>query len=104
MENNGQNQKSDLHEIIDKEIFNNGGEWTSDPNCEGATGMTMFDMPNSEDNLISVLLPMNNIKNIGAHSIVEIRSRSKGNGGDGKIYRGIVVAGPWSNLSSQFSR
>ena len=95
MENNGQTQKSDLHDIIDKEILNNGGEWASDPNCEGATGMTMFDMPNSQDNLISVLLPMNNIQNIGAHSIVEIRSRSKGNGGDGKIYRGIVVAGPF---------
>lgn len=95
MDNNGATQKSDLHEIIDKEILNNGGEWASDPNCEGATGMTMFDMPNSQDNLISVLLPMNNIKNIGAHSIVEIRSRSKPNGGDGKIYRGIVVAGPF---------
>lgn len=95
MENNGQTQKSDLHEIIEKEILNNGGEWASDPNCDGATGMTMFDMPNSQDNLISVLLPMNNIKNIGAHSIVEIRSRSNGNGGDGKVYRGIVVAGPF---------
>lgn len=95
MESNGQRQQSDLHEIIDKEILNNGGEWASDPNCEGATGMTMFDLPNSQDNLISVLLPMNNIKNIGAHSIVEIRSRSTANGGDGKIYRGIVVAGPF---------
>lgn len=92
MDNNG---KSDLHDIIDKEILNNGGEWANDPNCEGSDGMTMFDLPNSQDNLISVLLPMNNIRNIGAHSIVEIRSRSKANGGDGKIYRGIVVAGPF---------
>ncbi|MCB0489879.1 MAG: ATP-binding protein [Cyclobacteriaceae bacterium] len=95
MENNGQPRQSELHEIIDKEILNNGGEWASDPNCEGATGMTMFDLPNSQDNLISVLLPMNKIKDIGAHSIVEIRSRSTANGGDGKIYRGIVVAGPF---------
>lgn len=92
MDNNG---KSDLHDIIDKEILNNGGEWANDPNCEGSDGMTMFDLPNSQDNLISVLLPMSNIRNIGAHSIVEIRSRSKANGGDGKIYRGIVVAGPF---------
>lgn len=92
MDNNG---KSDLHDIIDKEILNNGGEWANDPNCEGSDGMTMFDLPQSQDNLISVLLPMNNIRNIGAHSIVEIRSRSKANGGDGKIYRGIVVAGPF---------
>ena len=81
--------------IIEKEIFNNGGEGTTDPNLEGAAGVTMFDMPNSEDNLITVLLPLKNIRNIGAHSIVEIRSRSKENGGDGKIYRGIVVAGPF---------
>ena len=95
METNRQTQKTALHEIIDKEILNNGGEWSTDTNCEGADGMTMFDLPNSQDNLISVLLPMNNIRNIGAHSIVEIRSRSKANGGDGKIYRGIVVAGPF---------
>ena len=95
MDTNRQTQKTALHEIIDKEILNNGGEWSTDTNCEGADGMTMFDLPNSQDNLISVLLPMNNIRNIGAHSIVEIRSRSKANGGDGKIYRGIVVAGPF---------
>src|SRR5260221_5868121 len=95
MENNGQSEKSDLHDIIDREILNNGGEWTNDPNCEGAEGMTMFDLPNSQDNLISVLLPVNKIKSIGAHSIVEIRSRSIANGGDGKKYRGIVVAGPF---------
>mgnify|MGYP001063823164 CR=1 FL=1 len=95
MNNNDLTQKSDLHDIIDREILNNGGEWANDPNCEGSDGMTMFDLPNNQDNLISILLPMNNIRNIGAHSIVEIRSRSKANGGDGKIYRGIVVAGPF---------
>jgi DNA helicase HerA-like ATPase len=90
-----ENQKTDLHEIIEKEIINNGGEGLADRNMEGADGVTMFDMPNSEDNLITVLLTLKNIKKIGAHSIVEIRSRSKENGGDGKIYRGIVVAGPF---------
>lgn len=95
MDTNVQTQKNDLHEIIEKEIFNNGGEGAADPNLEGAAGVTMFDMPNSEDNLVTVLLPLKNIRNIGAHSIVEIKSRSKENGGDGKIYRGIVVAGPF---------
>src|SRR5688500_1446840 len=90
-----EDQKTDLHEIIEQEIINNGGEGLPDTNMEGADGVTMFDMPNSEDNLITVLLSMKNIKKIGAHSIVEIRSRSKENGGDGKIYRGIVVAGPF---------
>ena len=57
--------------------------------------MTMFDLPNSEDNLITVLIPKNHIRQIGAHSIVEIRSRTTENEGDGRIYRGIVVAGPF---------
>lgn len=95
MENNGQTQQPDLREVIDEEILRNGGEWSLDPNCEGAHGTTMFDLPNSEDNLLSVLISKDNIKSIGAHSIVEIRSRSKDNGGDGKVYRGIVVAGPF---------
>ncbi len=95
MENNGQAQNSDLQEVIDDEILLNGGEWSLDPNCEGAHGTTMFDLPNSQDNLISILISLGNIKSIGAHSIVEIRSRSAENGGDGKVYRGIVVAGPF---------
>src|SRR5436189_5973496 len=95
MKKDEQAQKETLHDVIDSEILNNGGEWTNDPNCVGADGMTMFDLPNSQDNLISVLLPTNNIKNVGAHSIVEIRSRSKNNGGDEKVYRGIVVVGPF---------
>lgn len=80
---------------IDNEIEKNGGEWAEDVNCKGADGMTMFDVAGSEDNLITVLLPKKNIRNIGAHSLVEIRSRIKENGGDGRIYRGIVVAGPF---------
>lgn len=80
---------------LDREIQNNGGERKIDENCVNADGMTMFDLPGSQDNLISVLLPKNNIRNIGAQSMVEIRSRTKENGGDGRKYRGIVVAGPF---------
>lgn len=90
--NNGQ---TDLLDALSKEIERNGGEWAEDPNCKGADGMTMFDMPNSQDNLLTVLLPKKNIRNVGAHSLVEIRSRAKENGGDGRKYRGIVVAGPF---------
>jgi hypothetical protein len=93
--NHIQDEKAILDDLLNGEIERNGGEWSQDPNCKDADGMTMFDMPNSEDNLITVLLPRKNIRNIGAHSLVEIRSRDKENGGDGKIYRGIVVAGPF---------
>lgn len=89
------NKQSDLFSLLTDEILFNGGEWEDDANCIGAIGMTMFDLPNSEDNLITVLIPKNHVREIGAHSIVEIRSRTKENEGDGRIYRGIVVAGPF---------
>jgi uncharacterized protein len=88
-------QQDELSNILNEEIQNNGGEWKEDTNCIGADGMTMFDMRGSQDNLITILLPKKNIRNIGAHSLVEIRSRTTSNGGDGRIYRGIVVAGPF---------
>lgn len=89
------NNEQTLREIVESEIAQNGGEGVADSNLDTCDGVTMFDMPNSEDNLVTVLLPLKNIKKIGAHSIVEIRSRSKESGGDGKFYRGIVVAGPF---------
>jgi len=95
METKNNNNYSDLFTAITDEIISNGGEWEDDANCVGAIGMTMFDLPNSEDNLITVLIPKNHIRQIGAHSIIEIRSRTTENEGDGRIYRGIVVAGPF---------
>lgn len=95
METNNNAKQTNLFTMIDEEIILNGGEWKDDENCIGAIGMTMFDLPNSEDNLITVLIPKKHIRSIGAHSIVEIRSRTKENEGDGRIYRGIVVAGPF---------
>ena len=97
MKNINQNTEpeNDINNILTAEINKNGGEWAEDPNCVGADGMTMFDSPSSKDNLITVLLPKKNIRNIGAHSIVEIRSRTKENEGDGRIYRAIVVSGPF---------
>lgn len=89
------NSTDEFEAMLDKEIANNGGEVTIDANCIDCTGMTMFDVPGSEDNLITVLLPKDKIRSIGAHSLVEIRSRSKENGGDGRTYRGTVVAGPF---------
>ena len=95
METNNNSGQIDLFTLLEHEIAANGGEWKNDENCEGAIGMTMFDLPNSEDNLITVLIPKKHIREIGAHSIVEIRSRTDKNDGDGRIYRGIVIAGPF---------
>lgn len=86
---------NDFDAMLDQEIKSNGGEIAIDKNCIDCTGMTMFDTPGSEDNLITVLLPKDKIRSIGAHSLVEIKSRTKENGGDGRTYRGIVVAGPF---------
>lgn len=98
MENENLNTNStpnDFATILNQEIESNGGEVAIDTNCIDCTGMTMFDAPGSEDNLITVLLPKDKIRSIGAHSLVEIKSRTKENGGDGRTYRGIVVAGPF---------
>lgn len=94
METESTGTQKDLFSV-DDEISRNGGEWQDDPSCKGAIGMTMFDLPGSQDNLLTVLLPKKNIRKIGAHSIVEIRSRARDNNGDNRTYRGIVVAGPF---------
>jgi len=92
-------EKSDnqlnMNDLLDKEISQNGGEWKEDANSIGKHGTTMFDLPNSQDDLITILLPKNNIRDIGAHSLVKIGSRTEENGGDGREYLGIVVSGPF---------
>ncbi|GAK61109.1 hypothetical protein U27_01007 [Candidatus Vecturithrix granuli] len=82
-------------ESLAREIESAGGEYQEDPAFEGSVGITMFDVPNSKDNVLSVLVPFKDVRNIPSQSIVEIRSRSRDNGGDGRVYRGVVVEGPF---------
>lgn len=62
----------------------------------GAAGSTMFDMPASRDNTLTVLLPHDQIGKVPAQSLVRIKSRPKEKGGDGRQYLGAVVQGPFA--------
>jgi DNA helicase HerA-like ATPase len=60
------------------------------PDSGGAVGRTMFDLPNSEDHALVVLLPQERLQELPSQSLVRIRS------GDRRSYLGIVVAGPFA--------
>src|SRR5262249_22831852 len=50
----------------------------------------MFDLPGSEDNTLTVLLPREHAQQAPSQSLVRIKSR------DGRKYLGIVTAGPFA--------
>lgn len=77
-------------EKLDKEIEENGGPLKEDPRFEGSVGRNMFDLPNSKDNLVSVLIPLEDIQKIPIQSLVRIKSIQ-----DDRVYLGIVVGGPF---------
>ncbi|HEV2528990.1 MAG TPA: ATP-binding protein [Thermomicrobiales bacterium] len=56
----------------------------------GVVGHTMYDLPNSEDGTVTVLLPRDNIPLTPSQSLVRIIS------GDKRVYLGLVVAGPFA--------
>jgi hypothetical protein len=81
----------DVLEQLDRDVERAGGEWQEPVEYIGAVGRTMFDLPNSEDNTITVLVPGNEISKMPSQALVRIRSVW-----DGRIYRGIVVKGPFA--------
>ncbi|MEA2573006.1 MAG: hypothetical protein QOH93_304, partial [Chloroflexia bacterium] len=82
---------SDILEQLDQDIAASGGEWQEPEEYLGAVGRTMFDLPTSEDNTVTVLLPREEIGRVPSQSIVRVRSV-----GDGRVYLGIVVKGPFA--------
>ncbi len=65
-----------------------------EPLPAGAIGATMFDLPGSEDGAVTVLLPQEHAQKAPSQSLVRIKSR------DGKVYLGIVTAGPFAEPDS----
>jgi DNA helicase HerA-like ATPase len=61
-----------------------------------AAGRTMFDVPGSRDNTLTVLLPADAIGRVPAQALVRILSRPADTGGDGRQYLGAVVQGPFA--------
>jgi hypothetical protein len=65
--------------------------WEENEEDRDSVGRTMFDVPGSKDNTITVLLPKQCVNRVPAQSLVRIESRS-----DGRTYLGIVTAGPFA--------
>ncbi len=81
----------DLLRQVREDVARAGGELPAEPERVGAIGATMFDLPGSEDNSVTVLLPQESAQRAAAQSLVRIASR-----GDGRVYLGIVTAGPFA--------
>src|SRR5262245_25241102 len=80
----------DLLRQVEQDVALAGGELTPDPDRAGAIGATMFDLPGSQDNTVTVLLPREHAQRAPSQSLVRIKS------GDGRTYLGIVTAGPFA--------
>jgi DNA helicase HerA-like ATPase len=82
----------DALERIEAEIEEAGGEWQEAPEYAGSVGRTMYDLPNSEDNAVVVLLPREHIQRLPSQQLARIKSLE-----DGRTYVGIVVKGPFAD-------
>src|SRR4051812_21117667 len=67
-----------------------GGERPPEEELPGELGRTMFDLPNSEDGSVVVLLPRDRIELAASQALVRILS------GDNRTYLGVVTAGPFA--------
>jgi hypothetical protein len=79
---------------LDADIESAGGELAPEADREGAIGATMFDLPNSEDGTLTVLLPKENLQRAPSQALVRIKSRDK------RDYLGIVASGPFAEPDS----
>lgn len=84
----------DLQQRVDADIAQSGGELAEDTLPPDAVGATMFDLPNSEDDSVTVLLPQDSLDLAPSQALLRIKSR------DGRSYLGIVTAGPFAEPDS----
>jgi hypothetical protein len=77
--------------VLEQEIERAGGVMEPPAN-DGRVGVTMFDVSGSEDNLISVVVPKERLRDMPAQALVRIGAPNEG---DGLVYQGIVVKGPF---------
>lgn len=81
----------DLLAQVHADAGNLDGAATVEPLPADAIGVTMFDLPASEDGTVTVLLPQQHGQQAPSQALVRIKSR-----GDGRRYLGIVTAGPFA--------
>ncbi|HZS00046.1 MAG TPA: ATP-binding protein [Chloroflexota bacterium] len=80
----------DFLQRLDGDVARAGGELAADAERASAIGATMFDLPNSQDGTVTVLLPRENIRLAPSQALVRIKSPGQA------TYLGIVTAGPFA--------
>jgi DNA helicase HerA-like ATPase len=83
----------DLRRRIREDVTAAGGPTANGE--PGELGKTMFDLPGSEDNTITVLLGRDSSQSAPAQALVRIVSKP-----DGRRYLGVVTAGPFAEPDS----
>lgn len=85
-------EPDDLDPRLAREVAQHGGPFEEPEEYRGSVGRTTFDLPSSKDNLLSVLVRPEDLKQLPSQALVKIGSGPKG---DGRVYHGIVVEGPF---------
>ncbi|HLH63463.1 MAG TPA: ATP-binding protein [Ktedonobacteraceae bacterium] len=93
------NSDAKMHLPLPDEVFEQlhadtaqaGGAYNEPEGYQNAIGRTMFDLPSSEDNTITILLPRDDIPKAPSQALIRIRSVT-----DDRTYLGIVVKGPFA--------
>jgi len=85
---------ADLLRQVQADVNRAGGELPPEPDRVGSIGSTMFDLPGSTDQTVTVLMPQNHIAEAPSQALLRIKSR------DGRKYLGIVTAGPFAEPDS----
>src|SRR2546430_2771085 len=62
---------------------------------DGRIGVTMFDSGSSKDNLVTVVVPKKELSKVPSQALIRIESAKPEDGGDGRVYQGIVIEGPF---------
>src|SRR5262245_32085690 len=86
---------ADLRERLRSDFETVARELPPLPDADGSVGVTMFDLPGSEDGTVTVLLGRESVQTAAAQSLVRIESRP-----DGRRYLGVVTAGPFAQPDS----
>jgi len=85
------NGNAAIHQQLESEIALAGGPKLLHPDDAGSVGVTMFDLPGSNDLTVTVLLGREHLQDAPSQSLVRIKSRK-----DERNYLGVVTAGPFA--------
>lgn len=81
----------EVFQAIDQDTQAAGGAFVPPRGHEDAIAYTMFDLPNSKDGTVTILLAKENMDELPAQALVRIRSTP-----DNRVYLGAVTEGPFA--------